>query len=72
LIDDVRAALDLSFRIEEEAATAVALTIAALPLWYQLSLLSECYQRAGHALRLPARRVARHRKGASTPRLRGR
>src|SRR5262249_35951079 len=52
LIDDVRAALDLS--IEEEAATAVALTVAALPLWYQLSLLSECYQRACHALGLPA------------------
>jgi predicted ATPase/DNA-binding winged helix-turn-helix (wHTH) protein/class 3 adenylate cyclase len=54
LIDDVRAALDLSFRIEDEAATAAALTIAALPLWYQLSLLSECYQRACQALRLPA------------------
>ena len=54
LIDDVRAALDLSLRIEEEAATAVALTVAALPLWYQLSLLSECYQRACQALGLPA------------------
>jgi predicted ATPase/DNA-binding winged helix-turn-helix (wHTH) protein len=54
LIDDVRAALDLSFRIEEEAATAVALTVAALPLWYQLSLLSECHQRACQALGLPA------------------
>jgi predicted ATPase/DNA-binding winged helix-turn-helix (wHTH) protein len=54
LIDDVRAALDLSFAMEDEAATTVALTIAALPLWYQLSLLSECYQRACHALGLPA------------------
>ena len=54
LIDDVRAALDLSLRIEEEAATAVALTVAALPLWYQLSLLSECYRRACQALGLPA------------------
>jgi predicted ATPase len=54
LIDDVRAALDLSFRTEDEAATAVALTVAALPLWYQLSLLSECYQRACHALDLSA------------------
>jgi predicted ATPase/DNA-binding winged helix-turn-helix (wHTH) protein/class 3 adenylate cyclase len=53
LIDDARAALDLSFRTEDEAATAVALTVAAVPLWYQLSLLSECYQRACHALRLP-------------------
>jgi predicted ATPase/DNA-binding winged helix-turn-helix (wHTH) protein len=54
LIDDVRSALDVSFRTEDGAATAVALTVAALPLWYQLSLLSECYQRACHALRLPA------------------
>jgi predicted ATPase/DNA-binding winged helix-turn-helix (wHTH) protein len=54
LIDDVRAALDLTFRTEDEAAIAVALTVAALPLWYQLSLLSECYQRACHALDLPA------------------
>jgi predicted ATPase/DNA-binding winged helix-turn-helix (wHTH) protein len=54
LIDDVRAALDLSLRTEDEAATAVALTVAALPLWYQLSLLSESYQRACRALALPA------------------
>jgi predicted ATPase/class 3 adenylate cyclase len=54
LVDDVRAALDLSFRTEDEAATAVALTVTAVPLWYQLSLLSECYQRACQALRLPA------------------
>jgi predicted ATPase len=58
LIDDVRAALDLSFRTEDDAATAVALTVTAVPLWYQLSLLSECYQRACHALRLPAARSA--------------
>jgi predicted ATPase len=54
LIDDVRAALDSSFRAEDEAATAVALTVAALPLWYQLSLLTESYQRACRALALPA------------------
>ena len=54
LIDDVRAALDLTFCTENETATAVALTVAAVPLWYQLSLLSECYQRACHALGLPA------------------
>jgi predicted ATPase/DNA-binding winged helix-turn-helix (wHTH) protein len=54
LIDHVRAALDLTSPAEDEAATAVALTVAALPLWYQLSLLSECYQRARHALGLPA------------------
>jgi predicted ATPase len=54
LIDDVRAALDFSISTEEEVPTAVALTIAAVPLWYQLSLLTECYQRASRALELPA------------------
>jgi tetratricopeptide (TPR) repeat protein len=52
LIDDVRAALDFSVR--SDAEMAVALTVAAMPLWYQLSLLSECYERACRALDLPA------------------
>src|SRR5262249_15054025 len=39
---------------EGEAETAVGLTVAATPLWYQLSLLSECYERACRALDLPA------------------
>lgn len=52
LIDDVRAALDFSVRAEPE--TAVALTVAATPLWYQLSLLNECYERTRRALDLPA------------------
>jgi tetratricopeptide (TPR) repeat protein len=30
------------------------LTVAAVPLWYQLSLLNECYERVGRVLRLPA------------------
>ena len=54
LIDDVRAALDFSIGIEDELATAAALTIAAVPLWYQLSLLTECYQWASRVLALPA------------------
>jgi predicted ATPase len=52
LIDDVRAALD--FGAAAEPATAVALTVASMPLWYQLSLLNECYERACRALDLPA------------------
>src|SRR6202000_1575725 len=51
-LDDVRAALDFSER--SEADMAVALTVAAMPLWYQLSLLNECYERACRALELPA------------------
>lgn len=50
LIDDVRAALDFSLRTEPD--TAVALTVAAMPLWYQLSLLNECYERACRVLDL--------------------
>jgi predicted ATPase/DNA-binding winged helix-turn-helix (wHTH) protein len=52
LIDDVRAALDFSG--QAEPAMAVALTVAAVPLWYQLSLLNECYERVCRALDLPA------------------
>lgn len=52
LIDDVRAALD--FAEQADAATAVALAAAAVPLWYQLSLLNECYERARRVLALPA------------------
>lgn len=48
LIDDVRAALD--FSMQADAATAVALTVAAVPLWYQLWLLNECHERAGAVL----------------------
>lgn len=54
LVDDVRAALDFSLRAADEAPTAVALTVATVPLWYQLSLFSECYEHTGRALRLPA------------------
>jgi predicted ATPase/DNA-binding winged helix-turn-helix (wHTH) protein len=53
LLDDVRAALDFAIRTEDGTA-AVSLTVAAVPLWYQLSLLTECFQRASHALELPA------------------
>jgi predicted ATPase/DNA-binding winged helix-turn-helix (wHTH) protein len=53
VIDDVRAALDFSIHSENET-TVVSLTVATVPLWYQLSLLTECYQRASRALDLPA------------------
>jgi predicted ATPase/DNA-binding winged helix-turn-helix (wHTH) protein len=50
LIDDIRAALDPAR--SDDAETAVALTAAAVPLWYQLSLLNECYERSCRALEL--------------------
>ena len=49
-LDDLRAALDWAFAPEGDAALGVALTIAAVPLWFQLSLLGECRARVERAL----------------------
>src|SRR5882762_8353249 len=49
-IDNVRAALDWAFSPSGDASIGVALTIAAVPLWEQLSLLGECRERVGRAL----------------------
>jgi predicted ATPase/DNA-binding winged helix-turn-helix (wHTH) protein len=49
-IDNVRAALDWAFSSSGDARIGVALTEAALPLWFQLSLMRECCKRVEHAL----------------------
>ena len=49
-LDDLRAAFDWAFAPEGDAALGVALTIAAVPLWFQLSLLGECRARVERAL----------------------
>jgi predicted ATPase/DNA-binding winged helix-turn-helix (wHTH) protein len=49
-LDDVRAALDWAFSPEGERDLAVALTVAAIPLWIGLSLFPECRRRAEQAL----------------------
>jgi len=49
-IDNLRAALDWAFSPEGHAATGIALTAAAVPLWLHLSLLEECSGRAERAL----------------------
>lgn len=49
-IDDVRSALSWAHSAEGDAELAVALTIAAIPLWTQLSLLDECRVNAELAL----------------------
>jgi predicted ATPase/DNA-binding winged helix-turn-helix (wHTH) protein len=41
-IDNLRAALEWAFSAEGNAATGVALTIAAVSLWVELSLMAEC------------------------------
>jgi predicted ATPase len=49
-IDNVRAALDWAFSGEGDASIGVSLTIAAVPLWINLSLMDECRQRVRRAL----------------------
>jgi predicted ATPase len=49
-LDDLRAALDWAFAAGGDAPLGVALTIVAVPLWFQRSLLGECRARAEHAL----------------------
>src|SRR5882724_752761 len=49
-IDDVRLALDRAFSSSGDAAVGVALTAAAVPLWFQQSLMLECRGRVERAL----------------------
>ncbi|MEA2781882.1 MAG: hypothetical protein QOK29_3426, partial [Rhodospirillaceae bacterium] len=49
-IDDVRAALDWAFSPTGDAPIGVALTVAAVPLWFRLSLMEECRRRVERAL----------------------
>ena len=49
-IDDLRAALDWSFSPHGDTSMGVALTVASLPLWLQLSLMEECRARVERAL----------------------
>jgi len=49
-IDNLRAAMDWAFSAEGDPAKGVALTIAAVPLWVQLSLMGECRRRVERAL----------------------
>ena len=49
-LDNVRAGLDWAFSPEGDPQIGVALTVAVLPLWVQLSLLGECRERVERAL----------------------
>jgi len=49
-LDNVRAALDWAFSPEGDPQIGVALTVAGVPLWVQLSLLGECRERVERAL----------------------
>ena len=49
-IDNMRAALDWAFSPSGDTKIGVALTVAAVPVWFQLSLMDECRSRVEHAL----------------------
>ena len=49
-IDNVRAGLDWAFAADGDVQTGVTLTCAAVPVWIQLSLFSECRERSELAL----------------------
>jgi predicted ATPase len=54
-LDELRAALDWAFSVDGEESNAIRLTVAAVPLWFHLSLIDECRARVEEALeRLPA------------------
>ena len=54
LMGNVRAALDWASPSAGDPGTGVALTLAAVPLWFTLSLTSECAERVDRALAAPA------------------
>jgi predicted ATPase/DNA-binding winged helix-turn-helix (wHTH) protein len=49
-INNLRAALDWAFGVGGDPAIGVALAVAAVPLWVQLSLIGECRSRVERAL----------------------
>ena len=51
-INNLRAALDWAFAADGDPAIGVALAIAGVPLWVQLSLIAECRSWVEHALAL--------------------
>jgi predicted ATPase/DNA-binding winged helix-turn-helix (wHTH) protein len=50
-LDDLRAALDWAFSSIGEESDAIRLTVAAVPLWFHLSLIDECRARVEEALK---------------------
>jgi predicted ATPase len=49
-IDDLRSALDWAFSSSGDTGVGVALTVAAVPVWFEMSLMEECRTRAERAL----------------------
>jgi len=59
-IDNLRAALDWAFSANGDKQIAIALTVAAVPLWIQLSLTEECRAHVERALAANDAQVDRH------------
>jgi len=62
-IDNIRTALDWAFSASGDASIGVALTAAAVPLWFQQSHMVECRSRVERALarlRPPSDRASHH------------
>ena len=53
VLDNVRAALDWAFSPAGDPATGVAITLGGVPLWFELSLTSECAEHVDRALTIP-------------------
>lgn len=68
-VDDVRSALNWAFSSDGDATVGVALTIASVPLWLELSLLHECRAHVERALESHARRPAHSARDALKLRL---
>ena len=49
-VDDLRLALDWAFSAGSNAQVGIALTVAAIPLWFELSFIEECRLGAERAL----------------------
>jgi predicted ATPase len=54
-IDDAHGALSWAFSPAGDASLGVALTVASIPLWFQLALFDECRESVGRALDSDAR-----------------
>ena len=67
-LDNVRSGLDWAFSPEGDPQIGVALTVAVVPLWVQLSLLGECRERVERALAgLSGATDAIHQRPAERP-----
>jgi predicted ATPase len=49
-LDNVRAALDWAFSTDGDPEIGVAITVGVVPLWFRLSIMTECHERVEKAM----------------------